>query len=154
KGLPESQLFMVMNSIGQSLGVHCDYCHVKNGTDPKTGENNWIWESDEKQKKVVARQMMKMVLDINKVNFGGGQTVTCCSCHRGETGVARVVPLPPRDFTVARPDKNEAALPTAEQILKKYIAAVGGENIVTKFKTLLMKGTLERLQGRNDPIEI
>src|SRR5437763_13327294 len=54
KGLPESQLFMVMNSIGQSLGVHCDYCHVKNGTDPKTGENNWIWESDEKQKKVVA----------------------------------------------------------------------------------------------------
>src|SRR5690349_12213892 len=149
KGLPESQLFPVMNFIGQSLGVHCDYCHVKNGTDPKTGEDNWVWESDEKQKKLAARGMMKMVLDINKANFGGGQTVTCYSCHRGETGVAGVIPSPPRDFAVAGTDKNQAALPTAEQILKKYIVAVGGEQMVAKVKTVVMKGTLERARGRN-----
>jgi len=149
KGLPESQLFPVMNFIGDSLGVHCDYCHVKNGTDPKTGGDIWVWDSDEKQKKLVARGMMKMVLDINKANFGGGQTVTCYSCHRGETGVARVVPSPPRDFAVAGTDKNQAALPTAEQILKKYIVAVGGEKIVTNVKAVVMKGTLERARGRN-----
>ncbi len=149
KGLPESQLFPVMNFIGDSLGVHCDYCHVKKGTDPKTGNDNWIWESDEKPKKVVARQMMKMVLDINKANFGAGQKVTCYSCHRGGTNVARVVPLPPRDFAGARPDEKEAALPTAEQVLKKYIAAVGGENAWARFKTIVMKGTLERSRGRN-----
>src|ERR1051325_6060179 len=69
KGLPESQLFPVMTFIGQSLGVHCDYCHVKNGTDPKTGEDKWVWDSDEKRTKLVARGMMKMVLDINKASF-------------------------------------------------------------------------------------
>jgi hypothetical protein len=149
KGLPESQLFPVMNFIGQSLGVHCDYCHVINGTNPKTGADNWVWESDEKLKKLVARAMMKMVLDINKASFGGGQTVTCYSCHRGAAGVARLAPSPPRDFAVAGADKNQAALPTAEQILKKYIAAVGGEKVVANVKTVLMKGTLERAQGRN-----
>jgi hypothetical protein len=50
---------------------------------------------------------------------------------------------------VAGADKNQAALPTAEQILKKYIAAVGGEKVVANVKTVLMKGTLERAQGRN-----
>jgi Photosynthetic reaction centre cytochrome C subunit len=154
KGLPESQLFLVMNVVGDSLGVHCDYCHVKNGTDPQTGRDNWLWESDDKQKKTVARRMMKMVLDINKTNFGGAQTVTCYSCHRGETSVAGVVPLPPRNFAEARPDEKKAAQSTAEQILNKYIASVGGESVVAKFKTLVMKGTLERSQGRSDSLEI
>ena len=36
KGLPDSQLFPVMNFIGDSLGVHCDYCHVTLGADPRT----------------------------------------------------------------------------------------------------------------------
>ncbi|HJQ25190.1 MAG TPA: c-type cytochrome [Blastocatellia bacterium] len=149
KDLPESQLFLVMNAIGGSLGVHCDYCHVNKGTDPKTGNEIWVWESDDKQKKIVARQMMKMVLDINKSNFGGSQTVTCYSCHRGGTSVAREVPLPPRDYGAARPGENEAALPTAEQILNKYVAAVGGENAWAKVKTVVMKGTLERPRGRS-----
>jgi hypothetical protein len=149
KGLPESQLFPVMNFIGNSLGVHCDYCHVKKGTDPKTGNDNWIWESDDKQKKVVARQMIKMLLDINKANFGGSQKVTCYSCHRGGTDVARVVPLPPRDFAGARPGEKEAGRPTAEQILNKYVAAIGGENAWARFKTIVVKGRLERSRGRN-----
>lgn len=165
KGMPDSQLFLVMNAVGDSLGVHCDYCHVKGGTDPKTGRDTWLWERDDKPQKLRAREMMKMVLDLNKANFGDRQAVTCYSCHRGETGVAREVPLPPRDFAgfwanSYQPDKNrkpatrEAPLPTAEQILKKYVAAVGGENVSTKFKTLVMKGTIERSEGRNEAVEI
>lgn len=149
KGLPESQLFLVMNFIGDALGVHCDYCHVNKGTDPKTGNDIWVWESDDKQKKIVARQMMKMVLDINKANFGGSQSVTCYSCHRGGTSVAREVPLPPRDYAAAKPDEKEATLPTAEQLLNKYVAAAGGENAWARFKTIVMKGTLERPRGRH-----
>src|ERR1051325_2631767 len=71
KGLPDSQLFLVMNFVSDSLSVHCDYCHVKNGTDPKTGNDNWVWESDDKPAKARGREMMKMVLDINKASFGG-----------------------------------------------------------------------------------
>src|SRR5689334_10506245 len=29
KGLPDSQLFLLMNFVGDSVGVNCDYCHVK-----------------------------------------------------------------------------------------------------------------------------
>jgi hypothetical protein len=29
KGLPDSQLFLLMNFVGDSLGVNCDHCHVK-----------------------------------------------------------------------------------------------------------------------------
>src|SRR2546421_12866623 len=48
KGLPSSQLFPLMNFVAVSLGVRFDFCHVKQGTDPKTGFDNWVWESDDK----------------------------------------------------------------------------------------------------------
>src|SRR5689334_21059978 len=99
KGLPESQLFPLMNVIATSLEVKCDYCHVKKeGKNPATGGDNWVWESDEKKPKLVGRQMIKMVLDINRTNFQGESRVTCYSCHRCKTSVANVPSLPPGDF--------------------------------------------------------
>src|SRR5262245_50480028 len=71
KGLPDSQLFLVMNFIGDSLGVHCDYCHVIQGVDPKTGRDIWAYESDDKAPKARGREMLRMVMDINKTTFGG-----------------------------------------------------------------------------------
>jgi outer membrane lipoprotein-sorting protein len=150
KGLPESQLFPLMNFVATSLGVHCDYCHVKNpGKNPQTGGDNWVWESDDKPKKLVGRRMMKMVLDINGTNFNGDTFVTCYTCHRGNTIIARLPPLPPHD-----PIPRETALPTAEQILAKYVAAVGGKDAAAKFKTTVMKGTVERSEGRNAQLEV
>ena len=150
KGLPESQLFLLMNFVATSLEVKCDYCHVKNpGKNPQTGGDNWVWESDDKPKKLIARRMMKMVLDINKTNFDGETFVTCYTCHRGNTIVARVPPLPPRDFT-----RTEATLPTVDQILAKYVAAVGGKDAAAKFKTTVMKGTVERSEGRKAQLEV
>jgi photosynthetic reaction center cytochrome c subunit len=152
KGLPESQLFLVMNFVATSLGVQCEYCHVKNpGKNPQTGLDNWVWESDDKPKKLMGRRMMKMVLDINGTTFSGENAVTCYTCHRGSTVIARVPPLPPHE-----PTRTEAAatLPTAEQILAKYIAAVGGAEAVAKFKTTVMKGTIERTQNRNAQLEV
>ena len=32
--VPESQLFPMMNAIADSLGVRCDYCHVRPSPDP------------------------------------------------------------------------------------------------------------------------
>src|SRR5689334_25423645 len=61
RGLPDSQLFPVMNFIGDSLGVHCDYCHVIQGVDPKTGRDIWLYESDAKAAKMRGREMLKMV---------------------------------------------------------------------------------------------
>jgi hypothetical protein len=167
KGLPESRLFPVMNFVSASLGVRCDFCHVKQ-PDPAGGEAKWIWESDEKEHKRVARQMMRMTLDINKNNLDalGGYGVTCYTCHRGTRGGPRLPPLPlavsghedepaatgakaPVAAVVARP-----ARPTPEEILKKYVEAVGGRAGVAKIQTMLMKGTREASQDRKWPIEI
>jgi len=153
KGLPESQIFPLMNFVATSLGVKCDHCHVKNpGKNPQTGGDNWVWESDDKPKKLVARQMMKMVLEINRTNFDRETSVTCFTCHRGSTIVARVPPMPPQDFV-----RSEVTLPGAEQILAKYFAAIGGKEAAAKFKATVMKGTIEfdrDPKERNGQIEI
>src|SRR5215217_5586988 len=65
KGLPDSQLFLVMNFVSDSLGVHCDYCHVKGEKNLQTGEDTWVWERDDKRTKLVGREMMRMVLELN-----------------------------------------------------------------------------------------
>ena len=150
KGLPESQLFLLMNFMATSIGVKCDYCHVKNGETYYNG--NWVWDSDEKPKKLIGRRMIKMVLDINRTNFDGQTFVTCYTCHRGNTVVRNLPPLPPHD-----PISANAVLPTADQILGKYFAAVGGKDAATKFKTTIMKGTVEfdnRVEGHNAEIEV
>ena len=79
KGLPDSQLFLVMNFVATSLGVQCNFCHVQQGKDPKTGFTKWVWESDDKPEKQTARRMMQMVLSIkanDKVDFRENP-VTC-----------------------------------------------------------------------------
>ncbi len=152
KGLPDSQLFPLMNVVGDSLGVHCDYCHVTQGPDPATGRDRWSYERDDKPAKGRAREMMKMVLDINKTSFGGNQLVTCYSCHRGTTRVQQVVPLPPVDFTLPGTERKRAALPTAEQLLNDYVKSVWGQNAGTNLKTIVYKLVVERSQGRTNAV--
>ncbi|HEX5886423.1 MAG TPA: photosynthetic reaction center cytochrome c subunit family protein, partial [Pyrinomonadaceae bacterium] len=101
-------------------------------------------------KKLVGRRMIKMVLDINRTNFDGANFVTCYTCHRGNTVIARLPPLPPHD----PPARTETALPTADQILAKYVAAVGGNDAAAKFKSTVMKGTIERSENRNAQLEV
>ena len=147
KGLPDSQLFPLMNVIGNSLGVHCDYCHVTQGPDPATGRDRWSYERDDKPAKGRAREMMTMVLDLNKASFGGNQLVTCYSCHRGSTRVQKVVPLPPVDFTLPGSERKTAPLPTAEQVLNQYVKAVGAN-----WKTVAYEFVVERSQGRTNAV--
>src|SRR5712692_8151808 len=160
KGLPDSQLFLLMNFVATSLGQQCSFCHVQQGKDPKTGFTNWVWESDEKPEKQTARRMMQMVLSIkanDKVDFREND-VTCYTCHRGQTKPVGLPPMPlarsghepgPSDAVSAvRP-----ALPSVDQIFAKYVEAVGGST-ATGTKTLVLKGKREASQDRNWPNEI
>ncbi|HEX8499661.1 MAG TPA: c-type cytochrome [Pyrinomonadaceae bacterium] len=175
KGLPESQLFPEMNFIAASLGVQCGFCHVNTGRDPKTGQTNWVWESDEKQEKKTAREMMRMVLTVNKGDFGlsRGQ-VTCYTCHRGQEHPQSLPTLPlavsgHEPAPGARPGPPPAggpggaatpganaprpAQPTVQEVFDKYVAAVGGREAAAKFQTVVVKGTREASQGRTWPFE-
>src|SRR6266849_7814399 len=160
KGLPDSQLFLVMNFVATSLGVQCNFCHVQPGKAPKTGFTNWVWESDDKPEKQTARRMMQMVLSIkanDKVDFRENP-VTCYTCHRWQM---KPVGLPPMPLARSghEPGPNDAApgvrtpSPSVEQIFSKYIEALGG-SAVTSTKTLVLKGKREASQDRNWPNEI
>lgn len=163
KGLPEGQLFPEMNFIAASLGVQCGFCHVSQGKDAQ-GRTNWVWESDEKEEKKVAREMMKMVLTINGGDFGlsRGQ-VTCYTCHRGQEHPQNLPALPlavsghepaPAATPTPRPGATPAPRPeqpSVQAVFDKYVAAVGGA--AAKFQTMTLKGTREASQGRSWPFE-
>jgi photosynthetic reaction center cytochrome c subunit len=153
KGLPSSQLFMTMNFMRASLGVNCAYCHVYEG------EDKWEWEKDDKPQKRTARRMIQMVFDINKANFKGEKRVTCYTCHRGQTEPAALPPLPqiaPEGGAGGNRDEKPAAaaLPTVEQVLNRYVEALGGKAAYEKLKTRVMKGSQVRFDGTALPLEV
>ena len=155
KGLRESELYRVMNFMAVSIGEECDFCHVVKGKDPKTGQRNWEWESDEKPEKQTGRRMLQMVLMINgsnKIDFTQN-SVTCFSCHRGQTTTVGLPPMPlaksGHEGLLQKPitPPPPPARPSVEEILARYLQAVGGTN-ANSTKTLFMKGTRVASQNR------
>jgi len=138
-----------MQFITASLGVECDFCHVEHQMD-----------KDDKKEKGFAREMMKMQFAIDKTNFKGDLEVTCYTCHRGSahpvgTPVLISDPNAKRPAPHRHDDAPEAHpnLPSADQILDKYLAAVGGADALAKIKTRVQKGTIDAM-GMQSPIEV
>jgi len=173
RGLPDSQLFLVMNFVGDSLGVNCDYCHVRGDKNPQTGEYNWLWEKDDKPMKLVGREQMRMTLELNRINFKSEPVITCYTCHRGSLKPERLAPLPPRDYfgeALKIWDKNPTtsgstsptvregskALPTTQDIIAKYFSAVGANRKDVLSQAIVMKGTVEKIERAkaSGPIEV
>ena len=142
-GLPKSQLIPVMNFMSSSLGVRCTYCHVNK-------DGKWDFVTDEKPEKNTAREMIKMVLAVNKDTFRGNTEVSCYTCHRGRTSPVSIPSLPiaaavsQPSATETKPGEAKAAedAPTADQILAKYTEALGGSAAIEKLTSRTMKGTL------------
>ena len=138
-GMPQPQLIPAMNFMSASLGVRCTYCHINK-------DGKWDFVSDEKPEKNTAREMIKMVLAVNKDTFRGNTEVSCYTCHRGRTNPASVPALPipevaPRPVTAeTKPGETRPEEPTVDQILAKYAEALGGSAAIDKVKTRSMKG--------------
>jgi hypothetical protein len=84
--ITHDELIATMRGIARSLGTKCNHCHVANAPG---SEEEFDFANDSKPEKKVARTMLRMVRDINanyvsKIN-AHGQTVTCFTCHRGNT---------------------------------------------------------------------
>jgi len=149
-GLPQSQLIPVMNFFSASLGVRCTFCHVNNN-------GVWAFDSDEKPEKDRAREMITMVLGVNKTTFKGGVEVSCYTCHRGSRNPVSLPPLPlpipsPRPSAPAAnaPGAQASptpAMPSADEIINKYVAAIGGHAAIDKLKTRVMKGNIKTSSG-------
>ena len=112
KRVPADQWFDTMAFIAGSLGVTCDHCHTS------------AFELDEgNAAKLKARQMMRMVDDINRANFDGKIVVTCNTCHRGALK-PQAAPVPDVEHWKKPPEK-EIAPPSAVEIFGRYRRAVG-----------------------------
>jgi photosynthetic reaction center cytochrome c subunit len=146
KGIPAEQLIPTMQFITASLGVECGFCHVPDA-----------FEKDDKKPKQTARKMMEMEFAINKESFDGHREVTCNSCHRGAAKPIAVPAVMTSDLPVVvsalAGAEHENSGPTAEQLLDKYLQAIGGAAGVDKVNTRVMKGTIDF--GHNSfPIDI
>jgi photosynthetic reaction center cytochrome c subunit len=154
--VPESQLFPMMNAIADSLGVRCDYCHVRVAPDPaKTWflAGGWVWDRDDKPAKKTARDMMRMVLAINERQFAGRMTVTCYTCHRGASAPDRLPPLPPRDYVT---DSSSASkpLPSVDEVWNAYVRAALGAGPPRNFSTTVMSATDDRNEARHGALDV
>jgi hypothetical protein len=148
KGIAADQVVPSMQFIAASLGVECDYCHV-----------HGAMEKDDKKPKVTARKMIAMMMAINKDNFEGRREVTCFSCHRGTkdpvaTPVIGDEETKPESGEGKQSSEAKPALPAAEQLLDKYLAALGGAEALQKISTRVQKGTATAFGGERLPVEI
>jgi photosynthetic reaction center cytochrome c subunit len=147
KDIPADQLIPAMQFITASLGVECEFCHVEHEM-----------QKDDKKEKKTARKMIEMELAINKSHFDNEIEVTCYTCHRGSAHPVGTPILTADAAKPAPPVHDEGAdahanLPTADQILDKYLAAVGGADALKKIKSRVQKGTLDA-GGTQFPIEV
>ena len=156
KGIPVDEFMGTMGLFTAALAYCCKDCHTgAGGSNPK-------WE-DDPPRKVTARRMIQMVAKINQENFNGQQRVTCWTCHRGSQSPAIT---PPIDTIYGAPNFTPpdvlpavnaatAGTPPADQILDKYIQALGGADALAKITSFTAKGTSHLFgEVQSDPAEI
>lgn len=68
----EVEAFM-RREVAPGLGVTCDFCHVEGD-----------YASDANGHKLIARDMLRMQVELNRSYFDGKGTVSCYTCHHGE----------------------------------------------------------------------
>ena len=138
KDMPADQLGRVMNIMAASLGVKCGFCHV--GDD---------FSKDDKGEKQTARKMLQMTFDINKNNFNGRPEVSCNTCHNGMEHPQTMPNLnaPPAPERPIQPETK----PTVDQIIDKYLTALGGSGRLAAIKTRYIKAN--RVEPGGEVIE-
>lgn len=153
KGLPYAQLIPTMQLMSETLGVGCEFCHE---ADNRALEGN--------PRKEIARSMMEMVFAINENTFGGRRAVTCYTCHRGSPRAADM-PDWPQVFAnqelMQEPsagkisgETNRSALPSVDQVLDKYVNALGGKATLQKISTRVEKGTASITRQDQPPSQL
>jgi len=145
KGMPASQMKAVMSLISTSVGMRCDQCHVPDA-----------FEKDDKRPKQTARSMLQLVMSVNKTSFDGQPQVTCFSCHRGQQRPVAMPPIAQQAAQTSTPAPRPAAtgLPSYDQIIDKYLEAIGSSTAYEKLKSRVMKGSMIDAKGGTFPVEV
>ncbi len=143
KGTPADQITPTMRVIARDLGVTCEFCH-----DPKDRSK------DDLKPKQTARAMITMMRDINKNSFEGRTEVTCVTCHNGHSQPANQPTLPPFSVAMIGPgdEVKPPVLPTVDQVLAKYVEALGGEPALSKVTSMVITGSRQSYMPGADAV--
>ena len=151
RGIPVDEFLGTMGLYSNALTFCCSTCHIGAGF----VDTDWAADSPRKQR---ARQMQLMVNTINGQNFGGRQVVTCWTCHRGTESPATTVTMAEvyREAELRDPDVITQAefSPPADEVLDKYLEAVGGAERAAALTSLVATGTSMAYQAHNETREV
>jgi hypothetical protein len=138
KELSVDDFIASMGLISANLGLDCADCLPNAGTD----KADFVIDTP---RKITTRRMVEMVAGINRTNFAGVQRVTCWTCHHGRITPATTIAL---DAWYDTPNielddtvRQENGQPTADQVLDKYIQAVGGAQKLAGLTSVVATGT-------------
>ena len=155
RGLTVDQFMGTMGFIAAALSMNCSECH-HTGTVERY--------ADDTPMKQMARKMIVMVDALNKANFGGKRMVTCYSCHRSDArpkvtpSLAEQYGSPPPDDPdeLEIPEDPSAGAPSPDQVLDKYVQALGGAQRLASVTSFAGKGTYEGFDTEGDkfPVEV
>jgi photosynthetic reaction center cytochrome c subunit len=147
QGTPSTGIMPAMKFMADSLGVRCSYCHVTNDT------GRWPVERDDKAAKGRAREMIVMTREINRSSFKGRLEVTCSTCHRGAIKPVATPPMEAPASAHANPVSSPGTPePSVDAVLEKYVAAVGGNEALSRVSSRRVRGTIAQ-DGETHPIE-
>jgi photosynthetic reaction center cytochrome c subunit len=153
KGIPVDEFMATMGFFSASLGETCTDCHSA-----ESG-GNWEKYADDNPRKETARRMIGMMNALNKTYFGGKREITCYSCHRGverpdvTPSIAELYGPP----ILKEPDELRDPLAkglSADQVLDKYIQAIGGAERVAKLTSFAAKGSYQGYQDEKHPVDV
>ena len=155
KGIPVNQFMDTMGFFSAALGYNCTNCH---GNDVL---GNWEKYADDIPVKRTARRMVQLVNTINKELFAGREAVTCYTCHRGSPTPKTVPSLleqysepPPEDPNEVELSPRAPTTPTADDILNRYIQALGGAPRLAALTSFVGKGTYEGFDSYHQKIPV
>jgi photosynthetic reaction center cytochrome c subunit len=143
RGIPVNEFMGTMGFFAAALGMNCTDCHVTESA------GDWNRYADDTPLKQTARRMVLMENLINRADFGSIRMVTCYTCHRGVQHPEVTPSLAEQYGTPPPPDPDRVEeLPNApdssaaaEQILDKYVQAIGGAQQLAKVTSFVAKGT-------------
>jgi hypothetical protein len=180
KGMPANQLGDTMDFFNTSLGVRCDFCHARNAAGNAL---DFPSDAKDEKKAARRMIQMQMEMNGHHLADFGGERISCYTCHRGSPDPARyptlpvAVPTPPQNRPAGQPGVQGAQgqppqtgapgtpgaggaqgaavapLPSAEEVLNKYVAAVGGREAIAKVKSYTLHGTGEGTRGGAQPFD-
>jgi hypothetical protein len=156
KGMPADVFMDTMGMFAASLLYDCTGCHVQ---EILIDRNAFATPTPRIQR---ARQMVVMVNALNKQYFGGQPKVSCFTCHRA-SGFPDVIPDLGLQYGDGPPENPNSMTiypqqsgPSADETFRKYIAAVGGMDRVSKLTSYVATGSYIGFNtgGAVVPIEI